>query len=118
MALCRVSRGFCRVFAAADASAAHGTICVLTSLEALDLDILHVLVLWVVADPDESLREDDRFESCDVFRVTSHELALRFGSSSLSGMPQWWWFCRHESLLDELKFSLEDTSDARLCVFC
>lgn len=35
----------------------------LGSLEALDLDILHVLVDAVVADPEESFRDDDKLES-------------------------------------------------------
>jgi hypothetical protein len=33
------------------------------SLEALERDILHVLVLAVVAEPEESFLELDRFES-------------------------------------------------------
>lgn len=57
-------------------------------LEALERDIRHVLVLAVVAEPEESLRELDKLESCDVLRVTSHEEARRFGSSRRKGMPQ------------------------------
>lgn len=87
------------------------------SLDALERDILHVLVLAVVADPLESLRELDKLESCDVFRVTNHEEALRLGSSRRSGIPQWW-LCRQESERDELKFSLLETEEARLCCFC
>lgn len=60
------------------------------SLDALDREILNVLVLAVVAEPEESLRELDKLESCEVFRVTSQEDARRFGSRSRSGIPQWW----------------------------
>jgi len=77
-----------------------------------------VLVLAVVADPDESFRELDRFESWDVFLVTSHDEARRLGSSSLMGMPQLCWCWRHESDLDDEKFSDDDTELARLCCFC
>lgn len=59
------------------------------SLEALERDILQVLVLAVVAEPDESFLELDKFESCEVFLVTNQEDALRFGSSNRSGIPQW-----------------------------
>ena len=42
------------------------------------LEILHVDVLAVVAvvlfDPDESFRELDKFESCDVFLVINHDV--------------------------------------------
>lgn len=103
MAHCRVRRGLARNRVG--------------SLDALDRDILQVLVLAVVADPEESFRELDKFESCEVFRVTNHEDALRLGSSSRNGMPQWW-LCRQESEREELKFSLDDTEDARLCCFC
>ena len=64
------------------------TTVVRTSLDALDRDSLHVLVLAVVADPDESFLELERFESWEVFRVTSQEDAFRFGSSNRRGMPQ------------------------------
>jgi hypothetical protein len=47
-----------------------------------------VLVLAVVAEPEESLRDELKFESCDGFRVMSQDEALRFGSNNLSGMPQ------------------------------
>lgn len=87
------------------------------SLELLDLDIRHVLVLAVVADPDESFLELDRLESCDVFLVINHDEALLLGSSKRRGMPQWWLW-RQESDLDELKFSLDDTDEALLCCFC
>lgn len=101
------------------AEAAAAAVAVRTSLEALERDMRHVLVLAVVADPEESLRELDRFESCDVLRVTSHDDARLLGSRRRSGIPQWWWwFWRHESDLEELKFSLEDTDEARLCCFC
>lgn len=47
-------------------------------LAPLDRDIRHVDVLAVVAvvllEPDESFLELDRFESCDVFRVMSHDV--------------------------------------------
>lgn len=76
-----------------------------------------VLVLAVVAEPEESFRDELKFESCDGFLVISQDEALRFGSSSRSGMPQWC-VCRQESDLDEEKFSLDDTEDARLCCFC
>jgi len=91
--------------------------CERTSVEALERDILQVLVLWVVADPLESFLELDKLESCEVLRVTNQELARRLGSSNRRGIPQWW-FCLHESLLLELKFSLEDIDDVLLCVFC
>lgn len=42
-------------------------------LLALDRLIRNVDVLAVVADADESFRELDRFESCDVFRVTNQD---------------------------------------------
>lgn len=64
----------------------RGGRCVLrqfNSSDALDLDIRHVLVLAVVPEPDESLRDELKFESCDGFLVMSHEDALLFGSSSL-----------------------------------
>lgn len=56
---------------------------------ALDRLIRNVDVLLVVADADESLRELDRFESCDVLRVTSHDECRRRGSSMRNGMPHW-----------------------------
>lgn len=58
------------------------------SNDALDLEILHVLVLAVVAEPEESLRDELRFESCEGFLVISQDEALLFGSSSRNGMPQ------------------------------
>ena len=71
---CRVKRGLERIL--------------FGSLEPLDLDILQVLVLAVVAEPEESFRELDRFESWEVFLVTSQEDALRLGSSKRKGIPQ------------------------------
>lgn len=82
MAHCLVNRGFVLILEG--------------SLEPLDLDILQVLVLAVVPDPEESFLELDRFESCEVFLVTNHDDALRFGSKSRKGMPQWW-LCLQES---------------------
>lgn len=76
-----------------------------------------MLVLAVVADPDESFLDELRFESCDGFLVISQDEALLFGSSNRNGIPQWW-VCLHESDLDEEKFSLDDTDEARLCCFC
>lgn len=76
----RVSRGF--------GLTGLGVLRALISREALDLEMRQVLVLAVVAEPEESLREELKFESCDGFLVISQEEALRFGSSSLSGMPQ------------------------------
>lgn len=47
-------------------------------LPALDRDNRNVEVLAVVAEAEESLRELDKFESCDVFRVISQaECRLR-----------------------------------------
>lgn len=77
-------------------------------LDALDLDILHVLVLAVVAEPEESFLELDKLESWEVFRVTNQDDALLLGSKSLKGIPQWW-FCLQESEREELKFSLKQT---------
>lgn len=60
-------------------------------LDALDRDILHVEVLAVVAvvfDPEESFLELDKFESCEVFLVISHEVCRLLGSSNLKGIPQ------------------------------
>lgn len=67
------------------------------SLEALDLDILHVLVLAVVAEPEESFLELDKLESWEVLRVTTHEDALLFGSNMRSGIPQLCGLFLHES---------------------
>lgn len=84
MASCRVSRGLgLRGLAAAAAAAAA-----LASSDALDLDIRQVLVLAVVAEPEESFLEELRFESWEGFLVTSQEEARRFGSRSLRGIPQ------------------------------
>lgn len=71
------------------------------SLEPLDLEIRHVEVEAVVAEPLESFLELDKLESCEVLRVTSHDEALRLVSNSLNGMPQWWLW-RQESERDEL----------------
>lgn len=58
-------------------------------LPALDLDKRNVDVLAVVADAEESFRDDDRFESCDVFRVINHvECLLRLGSIIFMGIEQ------------------------------
>lgn len=57
-------------------------------LPALDRDMRNVDVLAVVADADESFRELDKFESCDVFRVINHDECRRRGSSIRNGMPQ------------------------------
>ena len=103
MALCRVNRGFALIL--------------LGSLEALERDIRQVLVLAVVAEPEESFLELDKLESCEVFLVTNQEDALRLGSNNLKGIPQWWLW-RHESDRDELKFSEEETEEALLCCFC
>lgn len=65
-----------------------GVVRVLNSSEALDLDILQVLVLAVVPDPEESFLEELKLESWEVFLVTTQEDGLRFGSSILKGMPQ------------------------------
>jgi hypothetical protein len=62
MALCLVRRGLERDLELL-LSAGTDTTVVRTSLEALERDILHVLVLAVVADPEESFLELDRFES-------------------------------------------------------
>jgi len=94
-----------------------GVVRAVASSEALDRDMRQVLVLAVVAEPDESLRDELRLESCEGFLVMSQEDARLFGSSSRNGMPQWW-ACRHESERDDEKFSLDDTDDARLCCFC
>lgn len=87
-------------------------------LVALDRDKRKVDVLAVVADADESFRELDRFESCDVLRVISHEECRRRVSNMRNGIAQWWVGpCRHESDRDELKLSL-DTELPRLYGFC
>lgn len=57
-------------------------------LVALDRDRRKVDVLAVVPDADESFLELDKFESCDVFRVTSHEECLRRVSNIRSGIEQ------------------------------
>lgn len=46
---------------------------------AAERDVRHVPVDAVALEPDESLRDDDRLESCDVLRATSHEAARRGG---------------------------------------
>lgn len=80
IANCRVNRGLGLI--------GLGVLRALISREAVDLDIRHVLVLAVAAEPDESLRDELRLESCDGFLVTSHEDVLRLGSRSLKGIPQ------------------------------
>lgn len=58
-------------------------------LLALDRDSRKVDVLAVVADADESLRELDKFESCEVLRVMSHDECRRRGSKMRNGiLPQ------------------------------
>lgn len=57
-------------------------------LVALDRDKRNVDVLAVVADADESFRELDRFESCDVLRVISHEECRRRVSNMRNGIAQ------------------------------
>lgn len=58
-------------------------------LLALDRDRRKVDVLAVVADADESFRELDKFESCDVLRVMSQDEWRRLGSRMRNGMlPQ------------------------------
>lgn len=57
-------------------------------LVALDRDRRNVEVLAVVPDADESFRELDKFESCDVFRVTNHEECLRRVSKIRKGIAQ------------------------------
>uniref|UniRef100_A0A2M4D507 Putative secreted protein n=1 Tax=Anopheles darlingi TaxID=43151 RepID=A0A2M4D507_ANODA len=59
-----------------------------TEVLPLEREIRHVPVLCVAVDPDESLRELERFESCDVLRVINHEVWRRRGSSKRNGMPQ------------------------------
>lgn len=71
MALCRVNRGLDRA-----------------SLDVLDLETLETLVLAVLAEPELSFLELDKFESCDVFLVTIQLDALRLGSRSRMGIPQ------------------------------
>lgn len=56
-------------------------------LPALDRDRRNVDVLAVVAEADESFRELDKFESCDVFRVMSQDECRRRGSRMRNGMP-------------------------------
>jgi hypothetical protein len=60
--------------------------------EALERESRQVEVLAVVAvvlfEPDESLRELERFESWDVFLVISHDVCRRRGSKSRKGTPQ------------------------------
>lgn len=55
-------------------------------LPALDLDIRNVDVDAVVADADESFRELDKFESCDVLRVINQLECLRRGSNIRNGI--------------------------------
>lgn len=71
MALCRVNRGLDRA-----------------SLDVLDLETLETLVLAVLAEPELSFLELDKFESWDVFLVTIQLDALRLGSRSRMGIPQ------------------------------
>lgn len=55
-------------------------------LPALDLDIRNVDVEAVVAEAEESFRELDKLESCDVLRVISQDECLRRGSNIRSGI--------------------------------
>lgn len=55
---------------------------------ALDRDSRKVDVLAVVADADESFRELDKFESCDVLRVISHDECRRRVSNIRNGIEQ------------------------------
>lgn len=80
IASCRVSRGLGLI--------GLGVLRALISKEAVDLDIRHVLVLAVAAEPDESLRDELRLESCDGFLVTNQDDVLRLGSNNLNGIPQ------------------------------
>lgn len=57
-------------------------------LVALDRESRNVDVLAVVADADESFLELDKFESCDVFRVTNHEECRRRDSKMRNGIGQ------------------------------
>lgn len=57
-------------------------------LVALDRDKRNVDVLAVVADADESFRELDRLESCDVLRVINHEECRRRVSNIRNGIAQ------------------------------
>ena len=50
----------------------------------LEREIRQVEVDAVVPEPDESLRDELRFESCDGFRVISHEDGRRLASNSLN----------------------------------
>lgn len=68
--------------------------------------VRHVPVDAVALEPDESLRDDDRFESCDVLRATSHDAARRGGGGA---RPH----ARHESERDEENSTDDDTEPAR-----
>lgn len=57
----------------------------------------HVLVLAVVADPEESFLELDKLESWDVFLVTIHDDARLLGSNIRKGIPQLCGLFLHES---------------------
>ena len=72
-----------------------------------------MLVEPVMAEVDESLRDDDRLESEDGLRVTVHEFRRR--PVMRIGRPQPMAFT--ESERDELKLSLE-TDSARRCLRC
>lgn len=83
--------------------------------ETEDLEFLHVLlpalVDAVMADVDESLRDEDRFESDEGFLVTVHEFLRR--PAMRSGRPHP--IALTESERDELKLS-DDTDSARRCL--
>lgn len=49
-----------------------------------------MLVLAVVAEPEESFLELERLESWEVFLVTNQDDARLLGSRRRKGMPQWW----------------------------
>ena len=87
------------------------------SLDTEDLDVLQAvvptLVEAVMAEAEESLREDDKLESDDGLRVTVHEFRRR--PTMRIGNPQP--MALTESERDELKLSL-DTDSARRCLRC
>lgn len=58
------------------------------ALAALERDKRNVDVLAVVADADESFRELDKFESCDVLRVINQDEWRRRVSNIRNGIEQ------------------------------
>lgn len=101
MAGCRVSRGR----AGPAAPATGGPPAAPVPLPP-DRDVRHVPVEAVALEPDESLRDEDRFESCEVLRATSHDAARRGGGG---GRP----YARHESERDDENSTEEETEPAR-----